>query len=84
MIARLAQANLATGTEFDTKLKNLNQKINSNKTKHVLVEKRLKTFVSSYFKGKNHFEEDGTQNYLVFRLMYKYFKKIGNIENISE
>ena len=29
--------------------------------------KKLKTFDLSYFKGKGHFEEDGTQNYLVFR-----------------
>ena len=37
-----------------------------------------------YFKGKNHFEEDGTQNYLVFQPMYKYFKKIDNTDNILE
>ena len=35
---------------------------------------KLKTFVSSYFIGKSHFEEDGTQNYLVFQPMYRYFK----------
>ena len=30
--------------------------------------------VSSYFKGKNYFDsDDGTQNYLVFQPMYKYF-----------
>ena len=34
----------------------------------------LKTFDSSYFIGKSHFEEDGTQNYLVFQPMYRYFK----------
>ena len=28
-------------TNFDDKLKNLNEKINSNKTKHVLVENEL-------------------------------------------
>ena len=28
-------------------------------------------------------EEDGTQNYLVFQLMHKYLKKIGNNDNIS-
>ena len=65
----------------------LNKKINSNKTKHVLVEnklEKLKTFDSSYFRDKNHFEEDGVQNYLVFQPLYKYFKKIGNTNNISE
>ena len=41
--ARLAQANVITETEFDNKLKSLNQnKINSNKTKHLLVENDLK------------------------------------------
>ena len=77
--SRLAQANLITKTDFDTKLSNLNQKINSNKTKHLLVEnkfKKLKTFDSSYFRGKSHFEEDGTQNYLVFQSMYRYFKRV--------
>ena len=66
--ARLAQANLITKTDFDAKLSSLNRKITANKTKHLLVEnelKKLKTFDSSYFIGKSHFEEDGTQN-LVF------------------
>ena len=40
--ARLAQENLVTKTDFDTKLKKLNKKINSNKTKHFLVENELK------------------------------------------
>ena len=63
------------------------KKNNSNKTKHLLVEnefKKLKTFDSGYFRGKNHFEEDGTQNYLVFQAMYQYFKLIPNKKNISE
>ena len=67
--ARLAQANLVTKTDFDDKLKNLNKNINSNKTKHVLVEnelKKLETFDSIYFRGKSHFEDDDTKNYLVF------------------
>ena len=60
---RLSQANLITKTDFDAKLLNLNKKITSNKTKQVLVKnefKKLKTFDSSYFIGKNYFEEDGT------------------------
>ena len=75
--ARLAQANLRTKRDFDAKLSSLNIKITSNKTKHLLVEnelKKLKTFHSSYFISKSHFEEDGTQNYLVFQPMYRYFK----------
>ena len=37
--------------------------------------KKLKTFDSSYLIGKSHFEEDGTQDYLVFQSMYGYFKR---------
>ena len=40
--ARLKQTNLVTMTDFDDKLKSLNEKINSNKAKHVLVENELK------------------------------------------
>ena len=56
--ARSAQANLITKTDFDTKLMSPNRKINSNKTKHVLVEnvlKKLQTFDSIHFRGKNYF-----------------------------
>ena len=73
--ARIAQANLITKTDFDAKLSNLNRKISANKTKHLLVENelsKLKIFDSSYFIGKSHFDEDGTQNYLVFQP--RYFK----------
>ena len=35
------------------------------------------------FIGKNHFEEDGTQNYLVFQPMYRYFKMIADVGNSS-
>ena len=41
--------------------------------------KKLKTFDSSYFIGKSHFEEDGTQNCLVFQPMYRYFKRIAGV-----
>ena len=79
--ARLAQAKLITKTEFDAKLSSLNRKITSNKTRHVLVKNKsnkLKTFDSSYFIGKSHFDEDGTQNYVVFQLLMKFFKLITN------
>ena len=62
--ARLAQANLITKTDFDTKLSSLNKKITKNKWKYLVVEnelKRLKTFDSSYFIGKSHFEKDDVQ-----------------------
>ena len=84
--ARLKQANVVTKTDFDDKLSNLNRTITSSKTKHVLVEnelKKLKTFDLSYFVGKNYFEEDGAQNYLVFQPIRRYFKIIANSKYIS-
>ena len=39
---------------------------------------KLKTFDSSYFIGKSHFEEDGIQNYSVFQPLNKYFKVIAD------
>ena len=85
--ARLAQAKLVTKTDFDTKLVSLNRKVNSNKTKHVLVQnelKKLQTFHSSYFRCKHYFENGGTQNYLVLYPMNRYFQKINNTCHISD
>ena len=79
--ARLAQAKLITKTEFDSKFSILNRKITANKAKHLLVENELnelKTFDSSYFISKCHFDEDGAQNSLVFQPLNKYFKLITN------
>ena len=48
----------------------------------MLVEnelKKLRKFDAAYFRGKRHFEEDGTQSYLVFQPMYKYFKSIAGV-----
>ena len=81
----LAQASLVTKTKFDDKLSNLNRKITKIKTHHLLVQnelKKLQTFDSSYFIGKNYFENNGTQNYLVFQPLNKYFKLINNTLSI--
>ena len=74
--ARLAQVNLITKTDFDAKLLSLNRKITQNKTKYLLGENELnnlKTVDSSYFIGKSHFDEDGTQNYLIFQTNKQIF-----------
>ena len=73
---RLAQANLITKTGFDAKLSSLNRKITSHKSKHLLDDelKRLKTFDSSYFIGKSHFED-----YLVFQQMNLYFNQVSGV-----
>ena len=76
-----------TKTDVDAKLSNLNGKITQNKSTYLLVENelnQLKTFDSGYFIGKSHFDnEDGTQNYLVFQLLNKYFKLITNTHYVS-
>ena len=62
-------------------MQDISKRITSNKRKHLLVEnelKKLKTFDLSYFKGKGHFE-DGTQNYLVFQPMHRYFKRVAGV-----
>ena len=72
-----------TKTDFDAKMSRLIRKITANKSKHLLVEnelKKLKRFDSSYFIGKSHFE-DGTQNYLVFQPIQRYFKRIAGVGN---
>ena len=82
----MAQANLITKTDFDAKLSRINRKITENETENVLVKNevnKLKNFDSDYFIGKSHFEEDGTQNYLVFQPLNKYFKVITNTDYVS-
>ena len=72
--ARLAQANLASKnnianfikkTDLDNKLKTLNEKVTSNKSKQLLIENELRkpqTFDSSLI-GQNYFNNDGAQLY---------------------
>ena len=58
-----------TKTNFDNTASSL-----GNKTKNESITnelKKAKTFDSSYFIGKSHFEEDGTHNYLVFQPLNK-------------
>ena len=43
---------------------------------------KLKTFDFGYFIGKSHFDEDGTQNYVVFQPLNKYFELITNTSSI--
>ena len=45
--------------------------------------KKLKTFDSIYFRGKSHFEEEGTENFLVFQPIHRYFKTASVNNNIN-
>ena len=68
---------MITKTDFAAKLSSLNRKITKNKSKNLLVENelnKLKTFVSSYFRGKYDFDVDGTQNCHIFQPISKYLK----------
>ena len=63
-----------TKTNFDNTTSSLGSKTAANKTKNESITnelKKAKTFDSSYFIGKSHFEEDGTHNYLVFQPLNK-------------
>ena len=40
-----------------------NRKITSKTRKYLLVKSELNNI---YFRGQNHFQDDGTQNYLVY------------------
>ena len=77
---------MITKTDFDSKLSSLNRKITADKSKQLISEnelKKLRAFDLSYFIGKSHFEEDGTQNYLVFQPINRYFKVIANTDYVS-
>ena len=73
-------ANLVTKTDFDTKLIRLNDKINSNKTKNLLVKHEFKDWnIRSYFRGKSHFEED-----FLFPPMSIYFIRLVNSDCVLD
>ena len=43
--------------------------------------KNYRHFIQSIFVVKSHFENDDTQNYLVFQPKQKYFKRVSNTNN---
>ena len=48
-----------------------------------LLKRNWKIFDSICFRGKSHFEDDGTQNWLVFQPIQRYFNKVSaNDSNI--
>ena len=84
---RFKQADLVKKTNFEDKLKSFNQKINSNKTKHLLAENEInkyKHITEDYVAVKYLLEEKGVQNYLAFHLMSKYFKVPNNKNFVVE
>ena len=65
--SKLAQTNVITKRSFDAKIIELENNI-----------EKLQTFDSSYFIGKNYFDEDGKQNHLLFLPVSRYFRLIAN------
>ena len=71
--------------DFDDKLKNVNKKVTSNKTKHLLVEnefKKLQTFGSRPFISQSYFNNDGAQLYSVFQPIDKTTTTFSNHADI--
>ena len=63
---------------------NLNKKLTPKKQNLYLLktnQKNHRHFIQSIFVVKSHFENDGTQNYLVFQPKQKYFKRVSNTNN---
>ena len=72
-------------TKVDTKVKKINDKIASNNSEVLTYKNRLNQAkdgtdklerIASYLRGKNYVEGDGTQNYLAFQAVYKYFEDV--------
>ena len=70
--SKLVQANVITKRNLDAKIVEIENNINE-----------LKTFDSRYFRGKNCFENDGTQNYPVLQPRTWYFKVLPNTNYVA-
>ena len=82
---------LVQKTTFKSELKKINDKACENSSRVLSYEHKLKQRqdtinglerVASYFRGKNYFDGDGTQNYLVFQGVYKYFEDVDVSETV--
>ena len=72
-------------SDFDALLSSFNMRVSAN-ARQVLLAKdelnQLKNFDLSYFISKSHFDEDGTQNHLVFEPLNEYFELVINTLSI--
>ena len=66
--------------DSNTKLATLATKAELKTERDKIV--KLKAFDSSYFSDKSHFKDDGSQNYLFFQPVYRYFKNVANSERV--
>ena len=44
---------------------------------------KLQAFDSNYFQSKSQFEDDGTQNYLVFQQVSRYFRAVPHTSKVT-
>ena len=71
--------------DFDDKLKNLNKKVTSNKSKHLLVEnelKKLQHLIQVLFNDESYFFNFGEQLYLIIQPLYSILKTLSNSEKV--
>ena len=47
------------------------------------IKQKLAQVKIGYYRGKSHFKEDGTQNYLALQPINKYFKVIASTDYVS-
>ena len=74
-------SNLIKNSDSNTELAALSTKAELKAEQDKIV--KLQVFDSSHSLGKNHFEDDGTQNYLVFHPVSRYFKVIVNTYKVT-
>ena len=43
------------------------------------MNKKTANILLNFFRARSHFEENGTQNYLVFQSVYRYFKWVTGV-----
>ena len=79
-VKKLNMKKMNQTTYFDAEFTKVNDKVDKNSSGILLYKSRLKQNgdtvhnlerYASYLRGKNFFGHDGTQNYLVFQLMYE-------------
>ena len=68
-------------SDLDNKIATLSTKT-ALKTEQDKITK-LQASELNYFRGKSHFENDGTQNYLVFQPVSRYFKTVANNSKVA-
>ena len=84
---------LVQKTTFKSELKKVDDKASANSSKVLSYKHKLKQRENtindlerdaSYFRGKNCFDGNGTQNHLVFQGVYKYFEDVDVSKTINK